>query len=72
MASYGTKEYYEDIRDRSALVLDSLMCTSFCSDVSYKKVNDFCKAFMNNYDEYVNAVESIRELEAANVDKCNA
>lgn len=72
MAIYGTKEYWEDIRDRSVIVLDSLMSTSFCQSVPYKKAYDFCKAFIENYDEYVNAVEHIRELEATNVSDSNA
>ena len=72
MATYGTKEYWEDIRDQSALVLDSLMATGFSTDVPYRMVDNFCKVFRDNYDEYCNAIERIRELEATNVDNCDA
>ena len=72
MATYGTKEYWEDIRDRSALVLDSLMCTGFAANIPYKKAHDYCVAFTANYDEYVNAIERIRQLEATNVDNSDA
>lgn len=72
MASYGTKEYWEDIRDRSALVLDSLIRTGIVVDAPYKKAYDFCKAFIDNYDEYINAVERIRDLEAKDVDNSDA
>jgi hypothetical protein len=72
MTSYGTKEYWEDVRDRHALVLESLMCTGFDSNVPYKKVSDFCNAFLENYSDYTNAIVHLNELEAKNVDNGDA
>lgn len=72
MANYGTKEYWVDVRNRSALVLDSLKRTSSTVNATYKQVYDFCKAFEYNYDEYINAVEHLRELEATNECKSDA
>lgn len=68
MAVYGTKEYWEDARDRATIVLDSLICTGFIADgpYSYKKVYDYCKIYVEHYDDYINAVEHIKELEATN------
>ena len=72
MASYGTKEYWEDVRDQTAIVLDSLITTGFDHDAPYKKVDDFCKIFRDNYSDYVNAVKHINELESTNVNNSDA
>ena len=66
MAVYGTKEYWEDARERAKIVLDSLMCTGFGANVPYKKAYDYCKILVEHYEDYVNAVKHIEDLEVTN------
>lgn len=72
MASYGTKEYWEDERDRAAIVIDSLMCTGFGANVPYKKAYDYCKIFVEHYEDYIEAIEHLKQLEATNECKSDA
>lgn len=72
MATYGTKEYWEDERDRASIVLDSLIWTGFDNNTPYKKTYNFCKIFVEHYEDYVNAIEHIKQLEATNECKSDA
>lgn len=71
MASYGTKEYYEFMANSALAELDS-MSESLLIQLDKEDFYKFCESYIFYYDEYVNAIERIRELEATNVDNSDA
>lgn len=63
MASYGTKQYWEEVCDKSTIMMDSLMrSVDFYKD-DYYGMNLLCTTFTEHYNDFVRAKEEFAKLE---------
>ena len=68
MYSYGTLEYWMDIRDKENVILECLLACveSYKDDVV--SMCTFCNVYKEHYDEYAKACKRVGELSECNGD----
>lgn len=63
MAVYGSKQYWEEVRDKSSIIMDSLTRSIDFYKDDYYTMNQFCISFTEHYNNVIEAEEKLAKME---------